>query len=561
MKKLLFAVTTALMFLASCGEGGVPDQPTTVTPTGDFIASFAESNASFDGKDAVWGDNDCLTVFTKTSHNRKYKVKGMSDGGSTATFSYDSYTGNNFAAITSNYALYPYDAEATLSQGIITTTLASKQTYKAAAGHNDYALMVAKSKDKNLSFVNAGALLKFEVSKSIADNCTLRGIKITSAAGRLAGQVTIDCSADTYKATAASNGSKEVTLTGINAKITTEAQAFYVAVPAGDYAKNSITVTYVFAEGEKSVRLSSALSLKPGDVKTIKHEIKEAEDYGKCKLSILFVGNSLTQDGIAYLPYMLKNYYPAVDFEIYMWYMGGYTMGQQYTNFTTSGVADIFSVAENAESWTNYSKSMTMKSVLEKYRFDIVCMQEYFNYKDSYTNCTDWNNCKEYILQNYKGGNELEFISLLHAPLRKDGYDVHTVYNRTKEGNALILKTTVSDDLIPFGIAVYNALSTDLNNLGDLKQLSPDGTHTQEGLPCLLQTYVALEWIFDRWGMDKTVLGNPLRMTTAIYNTIKVPGANLGSGVVTGTDAQYKLAQEVAIAAYKEGKKFLEENL
>lgn len=281
----------------------------------------------------------------------------------------------------------------------------------------------------------------------------------------------------------------------------------------------------------------------------------------KHSISILFVGNSLTQDGIAYLPYMLKNYYPDVDFKIYMWYIGGKTMGQHYSTFTSSGVADIFSVAENRESWINYSKSRTMASVLATYKFDIVCMQEYFNYKTSYTDCTDWNNCKEYILNNYMGGNDLKFISLFHAPLRKDGYDVNEVYERTKAGNALILKTTVAEDVIPFGIAVYNALGTDLNTLGDLGQLSPDGTHTQEGLPCLLQTYVALEWLFDKLGMNETVQGHPMRMTTDIYNKILVPGANLGNGVVEGTDAQYSLAQEVAIEAYKEGKQFLEENL
>jgi len=40
-----------------------------------------------------------------------------------------------------------------------------------------------------------------------------------------------------------------------------------------------------------------------------------------------------------------------------------------------------------------------------------------------------------------------------------------------------------------------------------------------------------------------------------------VPGANLGTGVITGTDAQNLLAQEVAIKAYKEGKQFVIENL
>ena len=288
-----------------------------------------------------------------------------------------------------------------------------------------------------------------------------------------------------------------------------------------------------------------------------------AEPEEKPTLSILFVGNSLTQDGIAYLPYMLKNYYPEITFHIYMWYRGGNTLGQQYSNFTTSGgTAEIFSVAENSEKWTNYTRSMTMANVLSNYKFDIVCMQEYFNYKDSYTDCTDWDNCKNYISNYYKGGNELKFMSLLHAPLRKDGVDTDAVYERTKAGNALILQKTVSEDLIPFGIAVQKALkNSNLNTLGDLGKLTPDGTHTQEGLPCLLQTYVALEWIFDKFDINKTVKGNTFRMTKAIYDKISVPGANLGSGVVEGTESQYSLAQDIAIEAYEEGKQFLQENL
>ena len=280
----------------------------------------------------------------------------------------------------------------------------------------------------------------------------------------------------------------------------------------------------------------------------------------KKSIAILFVGNSLTQDGIAYLPYVLKTYYPEIDFKIYMWYMGGKTLADHYSAFTSGGKANIFSVAENTTAWTN-SSTTVMSSVLSTYKFDIVCMQEYFNYKESYKDCTDWNNCRDYITTNYKGGNPLKFISLFHAPLRKDGYDVNDVFKRTEDGNALILQSTISEDLIPNGIAVYRALDTDLNTLGDLGQLSPDGTHTQEGLPCLLQTWVTLLWLFDKLGINKSIYGHPMRMTTAIYNSISVPGANLGSGVVQGTEAQNLLAQEVAIKAYKEGKQFTMRNL
>lgn len=268
------------------------------------------------------------------------------------------------------------------------------------------------------------------------------------------------------------------------------------------------------------------------------------------EISILFVGNSLTQDGIAYLPYMLKTYYPEIKFKLYMWYNGGKTLAEQYAYFTNNTPCDIFSVAENTTSWTNYNSSKTMSEILSTYKFDIVCMQEYFNYKESYTSVEDWENCKNYINSHYTA-NALEFVSLFHAPKRDNAT---SIYNMTLSGNRKILAETISQDLIPIGIAVYDALSTDLDALGDQGHLSPDGTHTQEGLPCLLQTYVALLWVFDKLGVNKSIYGSDMRMTTAIYNSINVPGPNLGTGVITGTDAQNLLAQEVAIKAFKKGK-------
>lgn len=275
---------------------------------------------------------------------------------------------------------------------------------------------------------------------------------------------------------------------------------------------------------------------------------------GDHDISILFVGNSLTQDGIAYLPYMLKTYFPEVNFKFYMWYNGGKTLADQYEYFTNDTPCDIFSVAENVAYWTNYSGTVTMESILETYKFDMVCMQEYFNYKQSYPDTTDWDNCKAYIQSHYEGGNTLEFISLFHAP-KRDNAD--SIFNITKTGNMKILKDTISQDMIPMGIAVYRALSTDLDNLGDQGHLSPDGTHTQEGLPCLLQTYVALLWVLEKLNITQAIYGCNMRMTTEIYNSINVPGPNLGTGVITGTDAQNLLAQEVAIKAFKEGKKII----
>lgn len=291
--------------------------------------------------------------------------------------------------------------------------------------------------------------------------------------------------------------------------------------------------------------------------KTLPQVINELEG-AKKKISILFVGNSLTQDGIAYLPYLLKNYYPNVDFKFYIYYNGGFTLAQQYQKFIANTACDEFSIAENTESWIN--TTITMSNLLSTYKFDIVCFQEYFNYKSTYTEAdlADLNNCKDYITANYTGGNGLEFIELLHAPKRDNAA---SIFNLTVSGNELILKKTVVDDIIPMGIGIYNALNTPLDSLGDAGHLSTDGTHAQEGLPCLLETFVAACWLFDRLGMPRSIYGCPIRITTDIFNLINVPGPNLGSGVITGNDYENLLAQEVAIDAYKEGKSIVLNNL
>jgi len=280
----------------------------------------------------------------------------------------------------------------------------------------------------------------------------------------------------------------------------------------------------------------------------------------KKSISILFVGNSLTQDGIAYLPYMLHTYYPEIDFRFYMWYIGGYTLAQQYEAFVNETKTGdlIFSVAENTSNWTNYLQQKSMKDVLSEYEFDIVCFQEFITTNHS-ANLTDWNNCRNYILDNYAGNNALEFISLFHAPSCNS--PVATNFEHLKTDNAYLLHDTISQDMIPMGIAKYRALATELDSLGDAGHLTVDGTHAQEGLPCLLQTFCVMCWLFDKLAINKSIYGSDARITTAVYNSINVPGPNLGTGVITGTDAQNLIAQEVAIKAYKEGKQFVVDNL
>ena len=247
-----------------------------VQRTEDFIATFADgTRADLDGTAVVWNADDYLTIFTKTSHNRQYKVKDLSANGRSATFEYVGYTGSDKTPITNNYAVYPYDATATISGDVITTALASEQIYNAERDLT-YALMSAKSSTNNFSFVNSGALLRFNVSTILPDTFDLNYIKVSSQSHNIAGEVTIDT--NDHLAVVTNNGTNDITLAEINETIDSDVKSFYIAMPAMSFAKSELSVTFSFADGDKTFALP-AFDLEQGKIKSIDYTIKDADEF------------------------------------------------------------------------------------------------------------------------------------------------------------------------------------------------------------------------------------------------------------------------------------------
>lgn len=280
MKKLLFLVATATLFFASCAKDAV-QTPSVLETSEDFTAIVAGGRTVLDGTSVNWCEDDQLTIFTRTSHNRQYTVKSIdSSNKGLATFEYVAFTGNDATPIAANYALYPYDATATISGDVISTTTVAEQAYNPNEVDIHHAVMVAKATDTNLEFVNAGALLRFKVKMAagLPDEFTLQSIKLVSAANALAGAATIDLAADS-KLVVAAEGSKELSLTGINTTISAAEQIFYIALPATTFATDDLTVTFTFDEGEKSVALP-AFELALNKIKTINYTINPDEFSG-----------------------------------------------------------------------------------------------------------------------------------------------------------------------------------------------------------------------------------------------------------------------------------------
>ena len=270
-------VAAIVAFITSCAKNS-ESTDFLVAPSEDFTAILgSDTRTTLDGTSVKWCEDDLLTIFTKTSHNRKYEISELSDDRSSATFSFVSYTGADNTPVTANYALYPYDAEATISGDVITTTIATEQSYVKNSTNLSYALMVAKSGNTTFTFSNAGALIRFNISKIVPDSFTLQSITLTSTANKLSGEVTIDTSAD-CKAVVSSTGSNSVTLANIDTAIPDAGLSFYVALPATSFEMDDLTATITFNEGVKEFVLP-AFELAQGKIKTVSYSIADADDF------------------------------------------------------------------------------------------------------------------------------------------------------------------------------------------------------------------------------------------------------------------------------------------
>ena len=277
MKKILWMMIAIVAIVTSCTKSDESFN-SSIMHSEDFTGILGKDTRTIlDGTAVKWCSDDLLTIFTKTSHNRKYKIKSLDDNGCSATFEYESYTGADNSVISSNYALYPYDICAILSGDVITTTIAAEQNYNAERADISYALMVAKSDNTTFTFSNVGALLRFNISKIVPDSFTLKSITLSSAANKLSGEVIINTATD-CKAIVSDSGSNEVALTNINTAIPDAGISFHIALPATTFAEGDLSVTFNFTEGIKQFVLP-AFDLTQGKIKTIKYTISDAEDF------------------------------------------------------------------------------------------------------------------------------------------------------------------------------------------------------------------------------------------------------------------------------------------
>ena len=200
MKKIIYYVGCCawMLAIASCSNDvkNAIDTPVSVVPvstqTPDGTLKYMEFTASTGANtrtqltadnDVVWVANDSISIFDGTA-NRKFTTK---DSGASAVF------GGEAKSVEAYYALYPYQAGATIENNVIkNVSIPVVQEAKAGSFDGGVNLSVASaSTDLQLAFKNVGSLVKFSMSSDKAAD--VRSVKLTSNDGTaiLAGSVNI----------------------------------------------------------------------------------------------------------------------------------------------------------------------------------------------------------------------------------------------------------------------------------------------------------------------------------------------------------------------------------
>ena len=185
----------------------------------------------FDGSNLVWSEGDQLNVFTENNNERYSLVSGA--GTPVAGFSGAEVSGSEY------YALYPYDAEASLNQGKIITSFPSVQVARENGISDGTNLSVACSSTASLSFRNVGSLVKFQITSENVGEVVITG----NNSEVLAGKITIDWNGGEPVCTVSSDPQPSVSVKPAVSGSAFTPGVYYAAVLPTVFQKG-ITVTF-----------------------------------------------------------------------------------------------------------------------------------------------------------------------------------------------------------------------------------------------------------------------------------------------------------------------------
>lgn len=260
MKKYAYIFAAAIAALACTKENPSnpskdekPEEPVQGVEM-TFGATLEQTKAGISENKTVWAATDHISVFDGTE-NRDFNSTGE---GEITTF-----TGTATAADI-YYALYPYQATASCSEGVITATVPSVQTATPGSFDPAAALMVARG-SQNFEFKNVCSLIKVTVP---ADVTGITSIEFSGNADEnIAGEVSISFDESGLPA-ATGAGDKTITLKAAAGQ-TLAAGDYYIAALPNTYSQGLKLLIHYEKGMFQQVKATDALKVERSAVRPV----------------------------------------------------------------------------------------------------------------------------------------------------------------------------------------------------------------------------------------------------------------------------------------------------
>jgi len=240
-----------VLLVSGCSQEGALENGVLPSERRVFTASFESGDSRTQMEHGYllrWTENDFISLFVGNTFNSQYRFDGKT-GDNGGTFSMVDKEVGTGGRLNTNYAVYPYDSNMTISEaGVIALTLPSEQGYannSFGLGDNPMVAVTEDDDDTFLHFKNVGGYLKLQL---YAEDVTVKSITLTGNNNeKLSGKASVTAVYDEFPyIVMADNADESITLDcGEGVKIGSAAEtstAFWIVVPPTVFDKG-ITVT------------------------------------------------------------------------------------------------------------------------------------------------------------------------------------------------------------------------------------------------------------------------------------------------------------------------------
>lgn len=267
----------------------------------------------------------------------------------------------------------------------------------------------------------------------------------------------------------------------------------------------------------------------------------------KQKIRILSIGNSYAQDAFSYVPFILNELKPDLDLTFCIMYYPGRPLADHWSAYTEHRQEyQRHTYTTQSGRWATET-NRELSPEVDSLEWDLIIFQQASGDSPKYETYQPWLHLLTFMVHQQWPSTD---IGWLLTPAHAEGYakipaeSSDTMWKLICDSYTQLVEEEKIDVFLPCGTAIQNARYTPLDSLGVFGHLTYEGLHLQEGIPSLIEAYVAAQVLANKYHWSININNSQLRPTQQWVTQKGIPGRQ---GVaLEGEESDYNLCKKIA---------------